>query len=399
MAILQDNTTSIGAVDPRGNAILRCPACGCSNIVKNGLRVLGKGGETQLWLCSECGRRFSQKYIRCLGQRSKCQLGACTNRNAKKLDSVTEIKTVTGENEKSAKDLIEEYRMAMLLDGYKETTITLNRTLLGVLAKKGANLLEPDSVKGVIASQKWGGNYVRNVCNAYTLFLQYLGRHWNQPRYNIVRQLPFIPTEQEIDDLVAGSPHLLAVFLQLIKETAMRRGEAIVLPWRDVDFERRIIYCNYPEKGSNTRIFNNISGRLFSMLRSLPTDRDLVFGDSTINSMKNYLERTRNRLAFKLGNPRLKEIHFHTLRYWKGTMLYHSKPDILVVAEYLGHRNIENTRLYIQLEKSLFENIRVDEYITRIANNTADACKLVEVGFEYVTGEFSDGGKIFRKRK
>jgi len=27
------------------------------------------------------------------------------------------------------------------------------------------------------------------------------------------------------------------------------------------------------------------------------------------------------------------------------------------------------------------------------------AVKLVEVGFEYVTGDYDDGGKIFRKRK
>jgi hypothetical protein len=27
-----------------------------------------------------------------------------------------------------------------------------------------------------------------------------------------------------------------------------------------------------------------------------------------------------------------------------------------------------------------------------------EACELIETGFEYVTGEYTDGGKIFRKR-
>ena len=89
----------------------------------------------------------------------------------------------------------------------------------------------------------------------------------------------------------------------------------------------------------------------------------------------------------------------HTFRYWKGTTLYHSKPDILYVAEFLGHRNIENTRLYIQLEKSLFKSLPSDQFITRIAHNVEEACKLIEVVFEFVTGEYKDGGKIFRKRK
>jgi hypothetical protein len=31
--------------------------------------------------------------------------------------------------------------------------------------------------------------------------------------------------------------------------------------------------------------------------------------------------------------------------------------------------------------------------------NTEEACQLIEVGFEYVTGEYTNGGKIFRKRK
>jgi len=47
----------------------------------------------------------------------------------------------------------------------------------------------------------------------------------------------------------------------------------------------------------------------------------------------------------------------HTFRYLKDTMLYHYKPDILYVAEFLGYRNIENTGPYIQLEKKLFKRV------------------------------------------
>ncbi|MDH5451140.1 MAG: hypothetical protein OEX77_09660 [Candidatus Bathyarchaeota archaeon] len=34
-----------------------------------------------------------------------------------------------------------------------------------------------------------------------------------------------------------------------------------------------------------------------------------------------------------------------------------------------------------------------------VATNVEETRKLVEVDFEYVTGEYNDGGKIFRKRK
>jgi len=54
--------------------------------------------------------------------------------------------------------------------------------------------------------------------------------------------------------------------------------------------------------------------------------------------------------------------------------------------------------VYINLEVALFTD-RNDEFHVAVAKTTEEACKLVEVGFEYVTGEYQDGGKIFRKRK
>ncbi|MEM1551929.1 MAG: hypothetical protein QXS01_01310 [Candidatus Bathyarchaeia archaeon] len=48
------------------------------------------------------------------------------------------------------------------------------------------------------------------------------------------------------------------------------------------------------------------------------------------------------------------------------------------------------------MEKALFQNIN-DEFHVRTAKTVEEACRLVEVGFEYVTE--IDGVKIFRKRK
>ncbi len=61
----------------------------------------------------------------------------------------------------------------------------------------------------------------------------------------------------------------------------------------------------------------------------------------------------------------------------------------------LGHKNIKNTLLYVQLEEALFQG--ETSYISKVAKTEKDICNLVEAGFEYVT-EF-EGSKIFRKRK
>jgi len=122
-----------------------------------------------------------------------------------------------------------------------------------------------------------------------------------------------------------------------------------------------------------------------------------ISGDGPINSMKTTFLKARKRLAVKLKNPRLLQIHFHTLRHWKATMEYHRTKDVLHTMTFLGHKKIENTLLYVQLDEKLFKEWS-DNLITRVAHNVQEACTLVETGFEYITGEYCDGGKIFRKR-
>ena len=79
-------------------------------------------------------------------------------------------------------------------------------------------------------------------------------------------------------------------------------------------------------------------------------------------------------------------------------MEYHRTRDILYVKKILGHKQIQNTLKYIDLEANLF-GMSSEQFTVKVATNAEEACKLVEVGFEYVTGEYNDGGKIFRKRK
>jgi integrase len=108
--------------------------------------------------------------------------------------------------------------------------------------------------------------------------------------------------------------------------------------------------------------------------------------------MENQFCITRKRLAKKLQNPRLMQIHFHTFRHWKATMEYDKTRDILHVMNLLGHRNIESTLLYIQLIS--FES---DEYHSAVAITVEEARKLLEQGFEYVCQK--DNLILFRKRK
>jgi integrase len=380
-------------------------------------------GNIQRYICRECGTRFSQttwnssegskhnqeihKQIlnRSVALPYGRQVGVAQTREAKNLAETQEIptqeKAQRGANATdiaTIKGKIIEFLWWMEKEGFAKDTIRGYGSCLRALLQRNADLLDPESVKEVLAKEKrWSQNRRRNVINAYTLFLKFNGARWEKPRCKVDRKIPFIPAEQEIDCLIAGNPKKVATFLQLLKETAFRSGEAKRLLWTDIDFEKRLITLNQPEKNSLPGIYK-VSQKLIDMLNALPRKSLRIFGDGPINSIKVTFIKARRRLAHKLQNPRLLQIHFHTLRHWKATMEYHRTKDIFHVKEFLRHKKLENIALYVQIDESLFKDS--DEGFTcRIAHNTGEAISLIEVGFEYVTGEYSDGGKLFRKRK
>ena len=76
-------------------------------------------------------------------------------------------------------------------------------------------------------------------------------------------------------------------------------------------------------------------------------------------------------------------------------MEYHKTQSIIKVQKLLGHKSVLNTQIYVNLEQAIFDvNEDCD---VKVAETLDEACKLLEVGFEYVTD--MDGKKLFRKRK
>lgn len=179
-----------------------------------------------------------------------------------------------------------------------------------------------------------------------------------------------------------------------MKETVTRAGEAFNLRWTEIDFGSGTVRVT-PEKGSKPRIVK-ISGNLINMLARLPRNEKNIFGYGTLNNLQRTLERQRRSRTYKLGKPRLEQITFHTFRHWKATILYPKTKDVLYVMNFLGHRSIKNTLIYIQLEEALFTGEH-EEFICKTAKNVDEAEIIIELGFDYVCE--IEGIKLFRKRK
>ena len=384
----------------------QCPICKSQKIWKDGIREV-PNGTRQRFICRNCGRRFSetsQDLLKIWSQSAEIAESKKSNRSypttsyrqvcdlaeeSKNLNPTAEIKTVAGESPQDSKGKIVEFSFWMLKQGYSKSTIQTRTKILKRLVKLEADIFNPESVKETIAKQEWSTGRKCIAIDAYTCFLQMQQLKWNPPLINRIRKLPFIPTENEIDQLIGGCNRRMATFLQLLKETGVRCGEASQLLLIDVDTVNGSISVT-PEKGSNARKLK-ISNKLAAMLNELPKCSKKLFNANT-DAMRKSFTLQRRHIAFKLKNSRLTQITFHTFRHWKATMEYHRTRDILHVMQILGHRSIRNTLLYTQLVE-----FRDEDYVARVAHSEEETCQLIEAGFEFVC-DFS-GNKLFRKRK
>jgi integrase len=419
-----------------------------------GLRYLSTGETVQRWLCRSCGYRFSQSKVEvnvagkvressnsgknhhemgvasgdainekvddCLPFAYSEDVGShslsiveknlnslpfynskhrvCAQKDAKNLEPQTETKTVAGKSpldQQTLKGKLLEFEFWMQKRGYAEPTVKHRVVRLRTLARRGANLLDPESVKSVIALQKtWCDGTKANVVDSYTCFLEKEGLTWDPPRYKRQEKIPFIPSEAELNMLIGGSGKTLSIFLQGLKETGTDPGELAAIQAIDINKKARTITINHPVKGHRPRVLT-VSQELINRLEPLLKQSGRLFDDDQLRRAFLYKRRTMVR---KLSNPRLQKMTFTTFRHWFATMEYHRTKDILHVQRLLGHKNIQNTLIYIDLEAKLFGKSS-DNFTVRIAHDVGEAVALTEVGFEYVTGKYSDGGKIFRKPK
>lgn len=320
-----------------------------------------------------------------------------TGEGAKNLETTGET-TTAGDKETREQDTrgkLVEYCFHMQKQNASESTLTTFSSLLRKLVSNGADLQDPESIKEAMTKIKGSQNTKALMVTAYTSFLKFQQRSWIPPKYKRQDKVPYVPQECEIDALISGCSRTISAILLLLKETGMRIGEACRLRWTDINTENSTITVNQPEKGSNPRILK-VSARLISMVEALPKKCEKVLGESSKQDKEASFHNQRTRLSDKLANPRLLPVTFHTLRHWKATTEYHKTHDLLHVQYVLGHRNVQNTMKYICVEQAIYQESN-NEFHVKVAGSLDEACKLLEIGFEYVTD--MDEKKLFRKRK
>ena len=386
------------------------------------------GDAIQRWSCPKCFYKFSDPGDVENARKAFQQAQTIESMKLKSDSGISSTRQICVENNKETKNLVADQITTSVVpqkrefdpdkrqkikgaiidfvwylqkNAYSEDTYRPYGENLEFLVKNGADLFNPENAKEVVAKlnktdiRKW------NLIKAYKCFMEYAGLKAEMPIYKYIRNLPFIPLETEIDQLIAGCGALskqMPIFLQLLKETGMRAGEAYRLTWGDIDDVAKNVSVR-PEKGSNPRILK-ISEKLLLLLCSqktsaIPDPKQKVFRWKRKIYIGRAFRKMRARAVQNTGNQRLLKIHFHTLRYWKGTRTYIQTKSLAHVMVILGHKSWSSAQLYVGLAEATAAGS--EEYVTAVATTLDQALKLIESGFEYVHDW--ENAKVYRKLK
>jgi len=387
-------------MEPQTQAIV-CPECGSTHVFHDGFRKAPLNALSnepiQRFRCADYGHRWSEHITLNVMDTNKQngQIGA----KAKNLATTQGLKTCAElerhsptENELKAAPQIEKLITQLVNDGRKPCTVRNYRKSFKLLLKNGADLFDAESTKAALAKSTVKSSTKQLIVYVLYVWFDFNAISWRAPKYCSDSEIPYIPTETELDQLIAGLGKKTGIFCQVLKDTGARAGEIAQLRWQDIDFGQRRVRIK-AEKNSNSRVLP-LSAKTIDMLCLMPRIKERIF--STAENMRSNFFIQRRALAKRIANPNLILIHFQTFRHWKGTTEQHRTKDPWHVKMILGHKKISSTEHYIHLEEMMYQESS-DQFTVKVADTMEEAVKLMEVGFEFHATV--EGHQLFRKRK
>jgi len=313
---------------------------------------------------------------------------------------------VAGVKSQEVKGNLTLYMVKASRRGLSESTIEHYVENLAWLAES-TDLTDPLKAWHKIDDQKkWKNATKQHTASAYKSYARVMKisipEDLDFDKWVVTDRLPnYIPTENDITQLISGCGQKAATFLQLLYECGLRSGVAWCLKWENFDLERKTLTVNAEncEKKGIPRQFT-ISDKLTAMLKLLKLKNETntyvwKTGPRSLVSFRVNFVRKRKQLARKLQNPNLLKITLHTLRHFYACKLYHQTKDILPVKSKLSHRKIQNTMVYTRL----VDWEQPDQWIVKRPMTSKEEDELIESGFEYVRFDDRLQTPIYKKRK
>jgi type 1 fimbriae regulatory protein FimB/type 1 fimbriae regulatory protein FimE len=162
---------------------------------------------------------------------------------------------------------------------------------------------------------------------------------------------------------VGRHPDRDALLILMTYRHALRVGEVVDLKWDQVDLSRAKIHVNRLKNGdSSVHFLEGDEVRALRKIRRSYPDSAFVFcserhGPLSVNAVHKLVVR-----AGKLANLEL-SVHPHMLRHGKGCQLADRGEDTRAIQAYMGHKNIQHTVLYTNLDSARFKGFGRDVHL------------------------------------
>lgn len=145
------------------------------------------------------------------------------------------------------------------------------------------------------------------------------------------------------------------VFL-LILTTGIRTNELVNIKNKNIDLDNNLIRLEFTKNGETRNIF--IVDKIKNLLIKVMNKSEYLFLDEhqnqmTPNAVRLFFKHLKHTLDIKVLSP-------HKLRHYYATSIYQKSLDIYLVKELLGHKSIEMTQIYLDINKE--ENQKKNSY-------------------------------------
>lgn len=151
-----------------------------------------------------------------------------------------------------------------------------------------------------------------------------------------------------------------SLMILVLYRHALRVGELVDLHWDQIDLNRGRMHINRLKNGDPS--VHYLEGDEIRALRKLRREypaTDFVFeserqGPLTSNAVHKMVARAGVEAELELS------VHPHMLRHGKGYQLASEGVDTRAIQAYMGHKNIQHTVLYTQLNSKRFKGFGKD---------------------------------------
>lgn len=205
-------------------------------------------------------------------------------------------------------------------------------------------------------------NSVIAMLGFFTTYVLYLPWDSHQiPKRKFDRKLPYILSQEDTWKFISTIPNLQQkAMISLLYSSGLRVSELCNLKW--TDFTKASMQVRVRQSKNRSEGFTQLSQKTMEILydywRHYGRPKEWVFPHPNI--AEEHITTYYVRKAIKEHEERLGLEHklgCHSFRHCIGTHLYENGADILTIKEFLRHKSLNSTLIYITLASNTFKDL------------------------------------------